>query len=75
MPTIARSIGLRASVSPTGWNSYAGPAFRRPAAARRHRTRRCDGPKVLLLDEVTSALDPELVGEVLTVVSALAETA
>ena len=31
------------------------------------------GPKVLLLDEITSALDPELVGEVLTVVRELAE--
>src|SRR6185369_7813119 len=31
------------------------------------------GPKVLLLDEITSALDPELVGEVLTVVRKLAE--
>ncbi len=30
-------------------------------------------PKVLLLDEITSALDPELVGEVLTVVRKLAE--
>lgn len=30
-------------------------------------------PKVLLLDEVTSALDRELVGEVLTVIRALAE--
>jgi len=30
-------------------------------------------PKVLLLDEITSALDPELVGEVLTVVRELAE--
>jgi polar amino acid transport system ATP-binding protein len=30
-------------------------------------------PKVLLLDEITSALDPELVGEVLAVVRALAE--
>ncbi len=29
-------------------------------------------PKVLLLDEITSALDPELVGEVLKVVHALA---
>jgi polar amino acid transport system ATP-binding protein len=29
-------------------------------------------PKVLLLDEITSALDPELVGEVLSVVRALA---
>jgi polar amino acid transport system ATP-binding protein len=31
------------------------------------------GPKVMLLDEITSALDPELVGEVLSVVRALAE--
>lgn len=30
-------------------------------------------PEVLLLDEVTSALDPELVGEVLTVIRQLAE--
>ncbi len=30
------------------------------------------GPKVLLLDEITSALDPELVGEVLNVVQQLA---
>lgn len=30
-------------------------------------------PEVLLLDEVTSALDPELVGEVLTVIRELAE--
>jgi polar amino acid transport system ATP-binding protein len=31
------------------------------------------GPKVLLLDEITSALDPELVGEVLSVVRQLAD--
>jgi polar amino acid transport system ATP-binding protein len=31
------------------------------------------GPKILLLDEITSALDPELVGEVLEVVLKLAE--
>jgi len=30
-------------------------------------------PKVLLLDEITSALDPELVGEVLKVVHSLAD--
>jgi polar amino acid transport system ATP-binding protein len=30
------------------------------------------GPSLLLLDEVTSALDPELVGEVLAVVRSLA---
>ncbi len=29
-------------------------------------------PKILLLDEITSALDPELVGEVLEVVRSLA---
>lgn len=31
------------------------------------------GPKVLLLDEITSALDPELVGQVLVVVRKLTE--
>jgi polar amino acid transport system ATP-binding protein len=31
-------------------------------------------PRLLLLDEVTSALDPELVGEVLTVIRELAES-
>ena len=31
------------------------------------------GPSLLLLDEVTSALDPELVGEVLAVIRSLAE--
>src|SRR6202035_2749821 len=31
------------------------------------------GPAVMLLDEVTSALDPELVGEVLNVIEQLAE--
>ena len=30
-------------------------------------------PEILLLDEVTSALDPELVGEVLSVIRDLAE--
>ena len=30
-------------------------------------------PEILLCDEVTSALDPELVGEVLSVVESLAE--
>ena len=30
-------------------------------------------PKILLLDEITSALDPELVGEVLEVVRGLAD--
>jgi polar amino acid transport system ATP-binding protein len=30
-------------------------------------------PRLLLLDEITSALDPELVGEVLTLVRSLAE--
>jgi polar amino acid transport system ATP-binding protein len=33
----------------------------------------CTGPRVLLLDEITAALDPELVGDVLAVVRAEAE--
>ena len=33
----------------------------------------CTDPELLLLDEITSALDPELVGEVLTIVRGLAE--
>jgi len=33
----------------------------------------CTGPELLLLDEITAALDPELVGEVLTIVRGLAE--
>ncbi|MEV7430728.1 MULTISPECIES: amino acid ABC transporter ATP-binding protein [unclassified Nocardioides] len=32
----------------------------------------CTGPELLLLDEITAALDPELVGEVLTIVRDLA---
>ena len=39
--------------------------LRRPAAAGRDRPRLRGRPRALLLDEVTSALDPELVGEVL----------
>ena len=42
--------------------------LRRPAAAGRDRPRADDRPRALLLDEVTSALDPELVGEVLTII-------
>jgi polar amino acid transport system ATP-binding protein len=34
---------------------------------------RCTQPKLLLLDEITAALDPELVGEVLQIVRAEAE--
>ena len=33
----------------------------------------CTQPTLLLLDEITAALDPELVGEVLTIVRDLAE--
>ena len=33
----------------------------------------CTSPTLLLLDEITAALDPELVGEVLTIVRDLAE--
>ena len=50
-----------------------GQALGRPAAARRDRprARRCSR-RLLLLDEVTSALDPELVAEVLDVIRELA---
>jgi polar amino acid transport system ATP-binding protein len=34
----------------------------------------CTEPELLLLDEITAALDPELVGEVLTIVRGLAES-
>ena len=44
------------------------PALRRPAAAGRDRPCPRDRPALMLLDEVTSALDPELVGEVLDLV-------
>ncbi|EWS63660.1 Glutamine transport ATP-binding protein GlnQ [Hydrogenophaga sp. T4] len=49
------------------------PALRRPATARGHRARFGHGASVLLCDEITSALDPELVGEVLRVVESLAD--
>jgi polar amino acid transport system ATP-binding protein len=48
---------------------------RRSAAARGDRAGARDRPEVLLLDEITSALDPELVGEVLELVRELAATA
>ena len=47
------------------------PALRRPAAAGRDRPRVRRPPAPLLLDEITSALDPELVGEVLDIVREL----
>jgi polar amino acid transport system ATP-binding protein len=47
-------------------------ALRRPAAARGDCPRAGDVAKVLLCDEITSALDPELVGEVLKVLEQLA---
>ena len=47
-------------------------AFRRPAAACRDCARTRDAAEVLLCDEITSALDPELVNEVLRVVEGLA---
>jgi polar amino acid transport system ATP-binding protein len=49
------------------------PALGRPAAARGDCARLAMEPAVLLCDEITSALDPELVGEVLRVVESLAE--
>ena len=48
------------------------PAFRWTAAARRHCPGPGDGPRIILFDEITSALDPELVGEVLRVVRQIA---
>ena len=48
------------------------PALGRTAAARRDRARADDVADVVLFDEVTSALDPELVGEVLVVMRDLA---
>ena len=48
------------------------PALGRAAAAGRDRPRADDAPRVMLFDEVTSALDPELVGEVLVVMRDLA---
>ena len=47
------------------------PALRRPAAAGGDRPGAGQRPRLLLLDEVTSALDPELVGEVLGLVREL----
>jgi polar amino acid transport system ATP-binding protein len=55
----------------TGWITTR-RALRRPAAARGDCPRAGDVAKVLLCDEITSALDPELVGEVLKVLEQLA---
>ena len=49
-----------------------GPSLWRPAATRRDRAGARDGPDLLLLDEVTSALDPVLVAEVLDAIRELA---
>ncbi len=46
---------------------------RGPAAEGSHRPLLAMRPKVMLFDEITSALDPELVGEVLNVVRMIAE--
>jgi polar amino acid transport system ATP-binding protein len=47
------------------------PALRRPAAASGDHRALATQPRALLLDEITSALDPELVGEVLALVREL----
>ena len=48
-------------------------AVGRPAAARRHRPQPRHEPRVMLFDEVTAALDPETVKEVLVTIRELAE--
>ena len=59
--------GSRTSGTSTPTGSPAGSSSGSPSCGRS----RC-GPHLMLLDEVTSALDPELVAEVLAVVSELA---
>ena len=50
------------------------PAVGRATATGGHRRALMMSPHVMLFDEVTSALDPELVGEVLIVMRDLART-
>ena len=50
-----------------------GRALRRPAAAHRDRALLAMNPDVMLFDEVTAALDPETVKEVLVTIRELAE--
>jgi polar amino acid transport system ATP-binding protein len=69
-PRRARACAARARGPGREVRRLARPALGRPAAARGHRARAGHGPSVLLCDEITSALDPELVGEVLGVVEA-----
>ena len=69
----------RVSTSYAGWAGGEGSAASTPAlggsaTARRDRPRADDEPRVMLFDEVTSALDPELVGEVLLVMKDLADS-
>ena len=54
-----------------GWISIP-PAFPAVNSSGSYRPRAGDVAKVLLCDEITSALDPELVGEVLKVLEQLA---
>ena len=74
-PAEARAAGDRAAraVRPDRQGGgVPGPALGRPAAAGRDRASARDGPDLLLLDEVTSALDPVLVAEVLDAIRELA---
>ena len=50
-----------------------GAAVWRTAAARRDCARLCMNPKIMLFDEPTSSLDPEMVKEVLDTMIALAQ--
>ncbi|WP_051062606.1 ectoine/hydroxyectoine ABC transporter ATP-binding protein EhuA [Ilumatobacter nonamiensis] len=61
-------VGLRAHANHTP-GQLSGGQKQRVAIARSLAT----GPKVMLFDEVTSALDPELVGDVLSVLRDIAE--
>ena len=82
MPQSRFTTGARIAPKPALWNCLNASACAikpvptrsalwRPAAARGDCARTDDRPELLLLDEITSALDPMLVGEVLNMVAEL----